>query len=255
MDRINDILGKLQDSLNIKSNDINPVDIEEFGPGFTNQYPQTSGATDDPEDDYIDVPDVDGVDTPYTTNRPFALPKGKKGGSNYLPFESAAIRAIKEAEKKEEEKTTEKEVDTEIEPPVEEPKEEEMEPETGGMDAGMDTGMDTGMGNNMNMAGMGMGEQEEPKTAGQLGRIYELKKIYSRLTAIESYLASESSSDLLEIRSYVSQSIELFEIISANFDSYSEKLDEIIIMYYKFLLEVYSNVKDYYKKERNSGDI
>ena len=52
-----------------------------------------------------------------------------------------------------------------------------------------------------------------------------------------------------------SKAIELFEVISANFESYENKLDEIIIMYYKFILEVYNNVRDYFKQEaKEVGD-
>lgn len=135
----------------------------------------------------------------------------------------------------------------------------------GGGDMG-DTGGDMGdaaagdpsMGGDMggDMGGMGDigGQEEEEKTAGEIGRIYELKKIYSRLTSIESYLGNESDQELLEIRNYVSKGIELFEIISANFNSYKDKLDEIIVTYYKFLMEVYDTVKKYYSKQKNSGD-
>jgi len=244
--RVNDILSKLQNALNTKLSDLNPVELDEFGPGFINQYPPESDSDGDIDND------LQGVDTPYTTNIAIPVPKGKKGGSNYLPFESSAIRAIKEAEEDEKEKV-EKEVEVDDTPPEPEemPDDQDMNQNIGGMDQGMNQGMDQGMG-----MGMGMGTEEEPKTAGQLGRIYELKKIYARLTAIELYLASESSKELLQVRGYVSQSIELFEVISANFDSYLEKLDEIIVMFYKFILEVYSIVKDYYKKEaEDSGDI
>jgi len=99
-----------------------------------------------------------------------------------------------------------------------------------------------------------MGMPQEQKTASELGRIYELKKIYTRLTSIESYLGNESSQELLEIRNYVSQSIELFEIIAANFDSFKEKLDEVIVMYYKFLIEVYGSVKNYYGQVSKKED-
>jgi len=242
---LNNILDKLQDLLNNKLTDLNPVKLDEFGPGFTNQYPQTTSSFSTFDaDDEVDVPDVSSVDVPYTTSRAIPVPKGKKGGSNYLPFESAAIRAIKEAEV---EKEKEVEVDnTPTEPDLPEDDtvdQRNMDQDMGGMNQDMNLGMGIG------------GEEEEKKSAGELGRIYELKKIYARLTAIEIYLASESSKELLQVRGYVSQSIELFEVISANFDSYTEKLDEIIIMFYKFLLEVYANVKDYYKKEAaSSGD-
>jgi hypothetical protein len=131
--------------------------------------------------------------------------------------------------------------------------------EEGGGDMG-DTGGDVGMGDEtagMGMGGdmgMGMDQQEEEKSPTELGRIYELKKVYSRMTAIEAYLGSESSEELLKVRSYVSQAIELFEIISANFNSYKDKLNEIIVIYYKFIKEVYDSIRDYYKKQSKSGD-
>ncbi|MBY9000056.1 MAG: hypothetical protein KGD64_04010 [Candidatus Heimdallarchaeota archaeon] len=116
----------------------------------------------------------------------------------------------------------------------------------GGMDMG---GMGDEAGGDMGMGGA----EEEEKTPHQLGRIYELKKIYTRLTSIESYLASEADPELTEIRRYVSQSIELFEILASNIDSYKEKMDDIIISYYKFLKEIYFKIKDYYKEKSTGG--
>ena len=101
-------------------------------------------------------------------------------------------------------------------------------------------------GYDMNMMGI---PQEEEKDPTEIGRIYELKKIYSRLTAMEGYLADTSDPWLLEVRNYVAQAIELFEVVSSNFNSYKDKLDEIVITYYKFIKEVYEHVKDYYRKQ------
>ena len=119
------------------------------------------------------------------------------------------------------------------------------------MNAQQPGGEDMGMGGEAGMGGedmgMGGGAEEEEKSPHQLGRIYELKKIYSRLTSIESYLASEADPELTDIRKYVSQSIELFEIVASNIDAYKEKMDEIIISYYKFLKEIYYKIRDYYK--------
>jgi hypothetical protein len=123
------------------------------------------------------------------------------------------------------------------------------------MNAEQPGGMDMGMGDEAGMGGdMGMGgAEEEEKSPHELGRIYELKKIYTRLTSIESYLASEADPELTEIRRYVSQSIELFEILASNIDSYKEKMDDIIISYYKFLKEIYFKIKDYYKEKGGGG--
>lgn len=117
------------------------------------------------------------------------------------------------------------------------------DPAAGGMGGGMDPSMGGGMG-------MGM----EPRSAIELGKIYELKKIYTRLASIESYLATEASEDLQKIRGFVAQAIEMFEIIASNLISYKDRMDEIIVIYYKFLLEVYDLVRTYYKSTSpNSG--
>jgi hypothetical protein len=298
MTRATNILNKLQLTLTKQYNK-----EAMYGPAFISHYP--SDGLDDQEDDYIDVPDA--VDTQYVTHRGISLPKGKKAGSNSLPFpadslqqeakkkdeddeedaglspEQTADMAADAAEEDTEEATGEsdEEVDAQdlevsgIQPDETGGEEAAADPDMSGAEAdpeaGGDMGADPSMGGDMgggdmgadpsmggDMGGMGdmgmAGQQEEEKTSSELGRIYELKKIYSRLTSIESYLSDESSKDLLEIRVTVSQSIELFEIISANFNSFKEKLDEIIITYYKFISEVYSSVRDYYKKQSNSGD-
>jgi len=202
---------------------------EMFGPGFNSQF-NPSG-----DEDGIDVTDVSGVDMPYTTHRPIPEPKGKKAGSNYVPFG--------EAEKV-------KDVPEKPTPPKSDVPDPTPPPEGNTTDPTM---TDPTMGSGMDMTGM-MGQEEEEKTSTELGRIYELKKIYARLTSIEVYLGDESNQELLEIRNYVSQGIELFEVISSNFNSYKDKLDEIIIIYYKFLLEVYVLVKNFYSKQKNIGD-
>jgi len=117
-----------------------------------------------------------------------------------------------------------------------------------GMEAG--AGMDTGMGAGMDpsMGGMGgMGEQEEKLTSSQIGRVYELKKIYSRLSSIESYLSRATDTSVLELRKYVSQSIDLFEVVISNYDQYKENVDGIIVQFYEFLDVIYSSIRTYYK--------
>ena len=217
MSRSNDILLKLR------------TKIEEFGVGFISQYPA--------DDEYMDVPDL--VDQPYETNKDFDLPPGDKKKFK-LKFKKSKNESV----------VIEQDDAAEVPPgPA-------LPPEPTGAEPMPDMGGDIPgageMGGDMGMGG-GFGAEEEPKTSGELGRIYELKKIYARLTSIESYLANESDPTLLQIRTLVSQSIELFEVVAANFDSYKEKLDEIIITYYKFLTEVYANVKEQFKKQ-NNGD-
>ena len=246
------LLQQLQDKLIKKyasDVDISKDELEEMiGPFNTQSYLSF--------DNTSDVDEPEAVSTPYITHRQFALPKGTKRGN---------IRPVGEADTDEDDIPAEDEADMAAdagEEATEEATGEEMDPEGMEGEAGGDEG-DMGAGDmpddmgggDMGDAGMDMGgDQEEEKDSSELGRIYELKKIYARLTSIESYLGNESDQDLLKVRNYVSQGIELFEIVSANFGSYKDKLDEIIVMYYKFLLEVYKEVKTYYSKQKNSGD-
>ncbi len=107
---------------------------------------------------------------------------------------------------------------------------------------------DPGMGGDMGMAGMGgMGEAEEKLTSSQIGRVYELKKIYARLSSVETYLSRATDQSVLELRKYVSESIDLFEIVISNYDQYKENVDSIIVQFYEFLDVIYSSIRKYYK--------
>jgi len=97
-----------------------------------------------------------------------------------------------------------------------------------------------------------LGGMEPPAlSAEQVGKVFELKKIYTRLLSIESQLSFSSDIILLKLRKFISKAIELFETVISNIESYRKEIDDIIIIYYEFLKEVYSIMKRYYKiKER-----
>jgi len=111
-------------------------------------------------------------------------------------------------------------------------------------------GADPSMGNDPSMAGMGMGEEPQ-KTSEEVGRIFELKKIYSRLLSIESQLSFSSDIILQKLRKFVSDAIELFELLISNVNAYKKEIDEIIIMYYDFLQEIFEILKKYYKNKQH----
>ena len=114
----------------------------------------------------------------------------------------------------------------------------QMDPSAGGMDPSAG-----GMGMDPSMGGM------VPLTSSQIGRVYELKKIYSRLTAIESFLSRTVDQSMLALRKYVAQAIDLFEVVISNMQQYQEKVDDIIVTYYKFLDIVYSTIRKYFSEE------
>jgi len=88
----------------------------------------------------------------------------------------------------------------------------------------------------------------------EIGRIYELKKIYSRLTTIEAFLSDTTDQDLIEVRNVIAQAIEFFEIVTSNLQAYKDRLDEIIVMFYDFLDQAYSMMADFFKEKKENFD-
>lgn len=117
----------------------------------------------------------------------------------------------------------------------------------GGMPAGDVAGMGA-------MPGM---EQTEPLTSTEIGRVFELKKIYSRLISVESYLTETEGADksLLNLRKFVSQGINLFEVVIVNFEQYKDKVDPIIVTFYEFIDMVYGTLRKYYKNQSRRSKL
>jgi hypothetical protein len=99
------------------------------------------------------------------------------------------------------------------------------------------------------MPGMGMDEPKQELTSSEIGKVYELKKIYSRLISIEAHLSSTTDTSLLQMRSIVAKAMELFETVIVNFEQYKEQIDEIIVTFYKFLELTYGLLQSYYKND------
>jgi len=114
-----------------------------------------------------------------------------------------------------------------------------------GGDMGGDLGAMGGLGG---IPGM---DQPEPLTSTEIGRVYEMKKIYSRLTSVESFLTETEGSDtpLLYLRKYVSQAINLFEVVITNFTQFKDKIDPVIVTFYEFIDMVYETLRKYYKNQ------
>jgi len=209
----------------------------------TSRYvPPNRGDYQDNYDRYVDFPYVDDP-TGFVTHRP--MEQSAEGRNTGSPANMTSKLKSEQANKP------------------------EIDPEEAGADAGAEVGADMGadmgadvgaeMGGEMpggemgaNMGGIGgMGDEEEKLSSSQIGRVYELKKIYSKLASIESYLTRVSDESILELRQHVSRAIDLFEVVMSNFDQYKDKVDDIIVQFYKFLEIVYETIKDHYKTMDN----
>lgn len=161
----------------------------------------------------------------------------------HVPLESEQLAEAEDEEK--EEKPSPPEKETPVEPEAEEtPAEPSEAPDMGGM-PGMG-GEEGGMGGIL-----GMGEEDEgPKTPREVGRVYELKKIYARLIAIESHLNTTSEEVLIKLRNFVSQAIDLFKTLISNVDLFKDRIDDILVTFYKFVEHVYEILRKYYETKK-----
>jgi hypothetical protein len=207
--------------------------------------------------DYIpaDETELNTIDTPYKTNiaitaedQIVSIPKkGKKSKIQKTDYpKNFDIPKRKDTKRKfiqDQDMTQDEEANQQM--PAQDPS-----AMGGGMDqsAAMGGGMDQygGMGG-------GMGTEPDfnmPKTDEQIGRIFELKKIYKRLLSLDTYLSFSSDPVLIKLRGFTTNAVELFEVLIANILKYQDKIDDVIIIYYKFLNLVYSVIKVYYKRKQ-----
>jgi len=97
--------------------------------------------------------------------------------------------------------------------------------------------------------GLGAGTKDRDYVkldSSEIGRVYEMKKIYSRLTSVEAYLSESTDQNLLELRRSVGKAIDLFEVVITNISKFKEKIDPIIVTFYEFLDQVYSALRKYH---------
>jgi DNA-binding ferritin-like protein (Dps family) len=282
------VLSVLQNTLYMKHLNINvdeEAELEGAGlqasQGFGSHYSNLGSYG----DQNIDFPNTDDLDTPYQTNVAIGLPSSNVGVSggplsgdaqnkgfpnpSRLSFpqrltKEQGIPGVPDPTPEDQAPPPEGAAPMPMDQGVMQPGMEQPGAEQGGeMQPGMEQpgmeqpGMDqTGM-MQPGMPGM---ENIDPVTGlpikppSELGRIYELKKIYSRLTTIEAYLSDSTDQELLKLRTVVAQAIELFEILASNLQSYKDQVDDIIVTFYKFLDEVYSTLSDYYKDKSDQKE-
>ena len=113
---------------------------------------------------------------------------------------------------------------------------------------------ETGIRKQVNADDKRNSEEQEPGfdeydfSGREIGRIYELKKLYARLLSILQFLQSSAETSLVELAQQVEQSVDLFELLVDNLDKYIDNIDEIIIALYKYVSGLYTFIRDYFKK-------
>lgn len=119
-----------------------------------------------------------------------------------------------------------------------------MDPMAGGM-----PGMDPMAGGGMDMFGM-----PQPLDPSSIGKVYILKKIYSRLLSVHSNLSYLGNPKFDEIKEVVNESLDHFKNIIRNFDQFKDKLDDIIVLFQKFLVSTVNKVEELLEEESYSEE-
>ena len=120
-----------------------------------------------------------------------------------------------------------------------------IDPMAGGM-GGMDP---MAAGGGMDMFGM-----PQPLDPSSIGKVYILKKIYSRLLSVHSNLSYLGNPKFDEIKEVVNESLDHFKNIIRNFDQFKDKLDDIIVLFQKFLISVVNKVEELLEEESYSEE-
>ena len=82
-------------------------------------------------------------------------------------------------------------------------------------------------------------------SVGEIGRIYELKRIFARLMTLDKYLSYSTEDKIMVLKEKTNIALEMFKLIISNVEEFLDKIDEIIIMYYDFLMAIYKILKAY----------
>jgi len=172
------------------------------------------------KDRFIDFPTAGQDDIPYRTHMPIENKEIQEQSKEELPEEEPTSQGV------------------------------EGMPPGGGMPGG------EGMPGEMDPAMAGMDPSMDPTaqqlSANQIGRVYELKKIYTRLLSIETYITRSTDDPIIaDLRKKVGEAINLYEVVISNYEQYKDNIDDIIIQFYKFLDKLHETLKKHFRVLRS----
>ena len=85
-----------------------------------------------------------------------------------------------------------------------------------------------------------------------LARVYQLKKINARLLTTEQFIRYFSDPKYDDLKEKILKAIELFKIVVDNYNTVSDRIDDIIHSYERFLIDVAKNLDKISDKELRS---
>ena len=95
-------------------------------------------------------------------------------------------------------------------------------------------------------------ETDPEEVLDNLARIYQLKKINARLLTAEQFIRYFSDPKYDDLKEKMMKAIELFKIVVDNYNTVSDRLDDIIHSYERFLIDVAKELDKISDKELRS---
>jgi len=111
-------------------------------------------------------------------------------------------------------------------------------------DPGATGGIPPGMPGEIPPDQMGIPGIPEPLDPVDIGKVFILKKIYSRLIATGNNLEHLSGEKYEELKKISDEAIEHFQSVIKNFDQFKDKLDEVITLFQNFLVSLTKRIED-----------
>jgi len=76
-----------------------------------------------------------------------------------------------------------------------------------------------------------------------IGKVFIMKKIYSRMIATNNNLSYMTGPEFEDLKKYSSEALEHFQSVITNFDQFKDKLDEVITLFQQFLESLTSRIE------------
>jgi hypothetical protein len=87
-------------------------------------------------------------------------------------------------------------------------------------------------------AGMLMPGQIQPVDKTEIGKIYELSRLYSRLVAINNVLQYLADPKLDDMKYKVAEALDLFNVIISRYDDFNSSVGKITDKYTNFIMKI-----------------
>ena len=97
--------------------------------------------------------------------------------------------------------------------------------------------------NMLGAGGMMPVDPDLPTSMSEVGKAYELKKIHTRLIVLDRFLSQHQTEKSDSIQIYLRQALDLFHVVISNFRLYINKIDDLIVLFYKFIFKIVEMIK------------